>query len=203
MYCGLWLSESNPPFTFPSVVQLHVCPVVRTRPLQNGGGDFSIVDLQQIYTEISWGTNKQRGSRTFYVLHKNSCWHEPTVTFSFAVSSCWWWESFLWRTSECFSLCEWGRQLTVSLMDSAAAKRLDSADTHWPRESRRKTMTKHAEHERRSSAGSHWSLRFPKQTNKVEVNIQSRICKCDREDTSVDWGQTQTHCHPLKSSNVT
>lgn len=56
------------------------------------------------------------------------------------MSSCWWWASFLWRTSQTFSRWEWGRQLTVSLRDSAAAKRLDSADTHWPRESREKTM---------------------------------------------------------------
>lgn len=62
-------------------------------------------------------------------------------TLGLSVSSWWWWVSFLWRTSECFSRWEWGRQLTESLRDSAAAKRLDSADTHWPRESRKRTMT--------------------------------------------------------------
>lgn len=63
------------------------------------------------------------------------------TTLSVGASSCWWWVSFLWRTSECFSRWEWGVQLTVSLMDSAAAKRLDSADTHWPRESSKRVMT--------------------------------------------------------------
>lgn len=66
------------------------------------------------------------------------------TTFGFGASSFWWWASFLWRTSECFSRWEWGKQLTAeSLMDSAAAKRLDSADTHWPRESSKRTMTTH------------------------------------------------------------
>lgn len=67
--------------------------------------------------------------------------HCIVPTFGFSVSSCWWWVSFLWRTSECFSRLDWGRQLTLSLRDSAAAKRLDSADTHWSRESSKRTMT--------------------------------------------------------------
>lgn len=33
MYCGLWLSESNPPFAFPSVVVFCVWPVDGTWPL--------------------------------------------------------------------------------------------------------------------------------------------------------------------------
>lgn len=74
-------------------------------------------------------------------------------TWGSSASSWGWWVSFLWRTSECFSRWEWGTQLTVSRMDSAAAKRLDSAETHWPRESRKRTMAVHEE--RRPSAASH------------------------------------------------
>lgn len=92
-----------------------------------------------------------------------------SATLVFSASSCWWWVSFLWRTSECFSRWEWGRQFAVdSLMDSAAVKRLDSADTHWPRESSKRTMTIH---EQWSPASLQW---------------ESAVCSEDRQ-----WGQVQ------------
>ncbi len=89
-----------------------------------------------------------------------------SATLVFSVSSCWWWVSFLWRTSECFSRWEWGRQL--ALMDSAAVKRLDSADTHWPRESSKRTMTIHEQ----------WS--------RASLQRESAVCSEDRQ-----WGQVQ------------
>lgn len=152
MYCGLWLPESNPPLAFPSVVGFCVWPVAGAWPLENGSGDFAVGYLHQTQFRMStlitssWDiskscSSKQLGGRSF----PNKLLQMPAgavlSTLGFGVSSCWWCVSFLWRISECFSRWEWGRQLTVSLMDSAAAKRLDSADTHWPRESSERTMT--------------------------------------------------------------
>lgn len=59
-------------------------------------------------------------------------------------------------------------------MDSAAAKRLDSADTHWPRESSKKTMTtQHMSSDLELLR--HWSLQFNLKTNNEEKsNIQER-----------------------------
>lgn len=109
-------------------------------------------------------SNKQAGRHWFFtnklLISRLAVLKIPAgvvFTLGFCASSCWWWVSFLWRTSECFSRWEWGRQLTVSLMDSAAAKRLDSADTHWPRESSKRTMTITV-HEKWSSAVSHTAV---------------------------------------------
>lgn len=63
---------------------------------------------------------------------------------TFGASSCRWWASFLWRISDFLSRWEWVRQWTAEpWMDSAAAKCLDRADTHWPRESSGRTMSRH------------------------------------------------------------
>lgn len=56
--------------------------------------------------------------------------------------------SFLCRTSERLSRWEWEWDwerplLSVSLKDSAAANLFESADTHWSRESKGLTMSKH------------------------------------------------------------
>lgn len=186
MYSGLWLPESNPPFAFPSVAGFCVWPV--NRPLENGGGDFAIGHLHQVQLRISTFSQNWQQTAGRHRIFKNKA---PVVTltmlrlsaggvhttFSFGVSSGWWWASFLCRTSECFSRWEWGRQSTdESLMDSAAAKRLDSADTHSPRESRERTMATHE-----------WwpsTARFVLETDdKAKANTQSQTCKCASSKT--------------------